>query len=163
MQINFFSWISCALENHSWSGDPPDKSGVAAINRALRLCQDPFQRGEQRKRVALVVLTGAGLELALRIGRELEEAECHVYASTRALSVDLSDPLITRFEQIRPTLAYLWKAYDQLVLCFALGAVIRLIAPLLQDKRVDPGVVAIDDAGQFAISVVAGHLGGAND
>jgi cobalt-precorrin 5A hydrolase len=120
-------------------------------------------REEPRKRIALVVLTRAGLELALRLGRELEEAECRVYASARALTGDLSDPLITRFEQIGPTLADLWKTYDQLVLCFALGAVVRLIAPLLQDKRVDPGVVAIDDAGRFAISVVAGHLGGAND
>lgn len=120
-------------------------------------------QGKQRKRVALVVLTRAGLELALRVGRELKEAECHVYASARALNTGFSDPLIVRFEQIGPTLADLWKTYDQLVLCFALGAVVRLIAPLLQDKRVDPGVVVIDDAGRFAISVVAGHLGGAND
>src|SRR5690349_965525 len=125
------------------------------INRPL---QD-----EQRKRVALVVLTKAGLELALLIGRELAEDECRVYASARALNTGFSDVLIIRFEQIGPTLADLWKAYDQLVLCFALGAAVRLIAPLLQDKRVDPGVVVIDDAGQFAISVVAGHLGGAND
>jgi cobalt-precorrin 5A hydrolase len=116
-----------------------------------------------RKRVALVVLTRAGLELALRIGRALEEAECRIYASTRALNVEPADPLVTRFEHIRATLADLWKTYDQLVLCFALGASVRLIAPLLQDKRVDPGVVVIDDAGRFAISVVAGHLGGAND
>lgn len=120
-------------------------------------------RGEQRKRVALVVLTRAGLELALRIGRELEEAECHVYASARVLNTGFSDAQVIRFEQIGPMLADLWKTYDQLVLCFALGAAVRLIAPLLQDKRVDPGVVVIDDAGQFAISVVAGHLGGAND
>jgi cobalt-precorrin 5A hydrolase len=120
-------------------------------------------RGEQRERVALVVLTRAGLELALRIGRDLEEAECHVYAGARALNAGFSDPLVSRFEDIGPTLADLWKAHDQLVLCFALGAVVRLIAPLLQDKRVDPGVVVIDDAGRFAISVVAGHLGGAND
>src|SRR5947209_20498493 len=107
------------------------------INRSLRR--------KHRKRVALVVLTRAGLELALRLGRELQEAECHVYASARALSADLSDPLIMRFEQIGPTLADLWKTYDQLVLCFALGAVVRLLAPLLQDKHVDPGVVVIDD------------------
>jgi cobalt-precorrin 5A hydrolase len=113
--------------------------------------------------VVLVVLTRAGLALALRIERELEGAECHVYASARVLNVGFSDPLITRFEDIGATLPDLWKTYDQLVLCFALGAVVRLIAPLLQDKRVDPGVVAIDDAGRFAVSVVAGHLGGAND
>src|SRR5690348_3787426 len=90
-------------------------------------------REKQQRRVALVVLTRAGLELALRIGRELEVAECRVYASARALNTGFSDSLIVRFEQIGPTLVDLWKTYDQLVLCFALGAVVRLIAPLLQD------------------------------
>jgi cobalt-precorrin 5A hydrolase len=117
---------------------------------------------EQPKRVALLVLTRAGLALALRIGRELEGAQCHIYASARALDTGLADCAVTRFADMRSTLASLWKAYDQLVLCCALGIVVRLIAPLLQDKHRDPGVVAIDDTGRFVISVVAGHLGGAN-
>jgi len=66
------------------------------------------------------------------------------------------------FETVGPLLADLWRTTDQIVLFFALGAAIRLIAPLLQDKHVDPGVVAIDDAGRFAISVVSGHRGDAN-
>ncbi len=49
-----------------------------------------------------------------------------------------------------------------LVLVMALGIAVRLIAPLLQDKRRDPAVVVVDDAGRFAISALSGHLGGAN-
>ncbi|WP_161486086.1 cobalt-precorrin 5A hydrolase [Desulfotomaculum copahuensis] len=50
-----------------------------------------------------------------------------------------------------------------LVLIMALGIVIRLLAPLVRDKRTDPAVVTLDEKGQFVISTLSGHLGGAND
>jgi cobalamin biosynthesis protein CbiG len=49
-----------------------------------------------------------------------------------------------------------------LVLVMATGIAVRLLAPLLRDKREDPGVVVVDEGGRFAISLLAGHLGGAN-
>ncbi|MFJ8062410.1 precorrin-3B C(17)-methyltransferase [Streptomyces sp. NPDC096142] len=51
---------------------------------------------------------------------------------------------------------------EQLVCFLATGAVVRLIAPLLGDKRTDPGVVCVDEGGRFAVSLVGGHGGGAN-
>ncbi len=123
------------------------------------------------KHIALVVISRSGLELALRLQRELS-ADVHLYASQRALKTqDMlaqdagangSQQAITSFEKVGPLLARLWRTTNQIVLFFALGAAIRLIAPLLRDKHTDPGVVAIDDAGRFAISVVSGHMGDAN-
>ena len=52
---------------------------------------------------------------------------------------------------------------DQVVCFLATGAVVRLIAPLLGDKASDPGVVCVDEAGRFAVSLVGGHSGGANE
>ncbi|MGW3667343.1 precorrin-3B C(17)-methyltransferase [Streptomyces sp. NPDC005141] len=52
---------------------------------------------------------------------------------------------------------------DQLVCFLATGAVVRLVAPLLSDKGSDPGVVCVDEAGRFAVSLVGGHAGGANE
>ena len=49
-----------------------------------------------------------------------------------------------------------------IVLFLAVGAAVRLLAPLLRDKRSDPGVVCVDDAGRFAVAVAGGHGGGAN-
>ncbi|MGW3093537.1 precorrin-3B C(17)-methyltransferase [Streptomyces sp. NPDC001102] len=52
---------------------------------------------------------------------------------------------------------------EQLVCFLATGAVVRLIAPLLGDKGADPGVVCVDEGGRFAVSLVGGHGGGANE
>ncbi|MEV0981028.1 precorrin-3B C(17)-methyltransferase [Streptomyces sp. NPDC049915] len=52
---------------------------------------------------------------------------------------------------------------EQLVCFLATGAVVRLVAPLLGDKATDPGVVCVDEGGRFAVPVLGGHGGGAND
>lgn len=52
---------------------------------------------------------------------------------------------------------------EQLVCFLATGAVVRLIAPLLGGKATDPGVVCVDEGGRFAVSLVGGHGGGANE
>ncbi|MEV5319034.1 precorrin-3B C(17)-methyltransferase [Streptomyces sp. NPDC052687] len=52
---------------------------------------------------------------------------------------------------------------EQLVCFLATGAVVRLLAPLLDDKASDPGVVCVDEGGRYAVSLVGGHGGGANE
>ncbi|MFE9499552.1 precorrin-3B C(17)-methyltransferase [Streptomyces collinus] len=52
---------------------------------------------------------------------------------------------------------------EQLVCFLATGAVVRLLAPLLGDKAADPGVVCVDEGGRFAVSLLGGHGGGANE
>ena len=57
----------------------------------------------------------------------------------------------------------LFKSSNALICLFSLGAVIRLIAPHLKDKKTDPAVIVIDDKMNFVISVLSGHIGGANE
>mgnify|MGYP003349655200 CR=1 FL=1 len=66
-------------------------------------------------------------------------------------------------EQTSRKISELFEVYDGLVCLFSLGAVIRLIAPYLKDKKTDPAVIVIDDKANFVISVLSGHLGGANE
>ncbi|HEX4018081.1 MAG TPA: precorrin-3B C(17)-methyltransferase [Frankiaceae bacterium] len=56
-------------------------------------------------------------------------------------------------------LAIAWGECDALVCFLAIGATVRLIAPLLADKQTDPGVVCVDEAARFAVAVVGGHHG----
>ena len=55
-----------------------------------------------------------------------------------------------------------WNECDGIVLFLATGAAVRLVAPLLESKHRDPGVVTVDDAGNFAVALCGGHEGGAN-
>ena len=55
-----------------------------------------------------------------------------------------------------------WNECDGVVLFLATGAAVRLVAPLLESKHADPGVVSVDDAARFAVALCGGHEGGAN-
>ena len=55
-----------------------------------------------------------------------------------------------------------WAAYDAFVFIGAMGICVRTIAPYIEDKHTDPAVVCIDSFGLNVISVLSGHIGGAN-
>lgn len=56
-----------------------------------------------------------------------------------------------------------WRDCDAVVAFLATGAVVRILAPLLGDKRTDPAVVVVDEAARHAVALLGGHAGGAND
>ncbi|MCL4542919.1 MAG: cobalamin biosynthesis protein, partial [Deltaproteobacteria bacterium] len=57
----------------------------------------------------------------------------------------------------------LFNEASLIIFFLALGAVVRLISPYIKDKLSDPGVVAIDELGKFAVSLLSGHIGGGNE
>src|SRR5690606_5128258 len=65
-------------------------------------------------------------------------------------------------EQSTQLVSDLFKTHNALICIFSLGAVIRMIAPHLVDKKSDPAVIVIDDRANHVISALSGHLGGAN-
>jgi cobalt-precorrin 5A hydrolase/precorrin-3B C17-methyltransferase len=62
----------------------------------------------------------------------------------------------------RQALARAWAQCDGLVCFLAVGATVRLIAPLLDSKWTDPAVVCVDESARRAVAVVGGHAAGAN-
>ena len=56
-----------------------------------------------------------------------------------------------------------FKKYDALIFIMAIGIVVRKISNLLENKLVDPAVVVVDERGRNVISLLSGHVGGAND
>lgn len=55
-----------------------------------------------------------------------------------------------------------WVKGTRLIFIMAAGIVVRKIAPFLRDKRTDPAVVVLDEKGEHVVSLLSGHLGGAN-
>ncbi len=64
--------------------------------------------------------------------------------------------------KLRTTLETVWTEYDGIICIMATGIVVRTVAPLLKDKSKDPAVVVCDEQGKFSISLLSGHIGGAN-
>ena len=63
----------------------------------------------------------------------------------------------------RDSIATNWQKFDAFVFIGAMGICVRTIAPYINDKHSDPAVVCIDSLGKNVISVLSGHVGGAND
>ena len=63
---------------------------------------------------------------------------------------------------LKEHLANIWQNHGAFIFCLATGAVVRLIAPLLQHKSTDPAIIVLDEAGKFVISLCSGHQGGAD-
>ncbi len=56
-----------------------------------------------------------------------------------------------------------WKEYDAFIFIGAMGICVRTIAPYIKDKHEDPAVICVDSMGNHVVSVLSGHVGGAND
>ena len=67
------------------------------------------------------------------------------------------------FKALRTALSAHFLKYDGHVCIFSTGIAVRMLAPLLNSKLQDPAVVVMDDRGMHAISLISGHLGGANE
>lgn len=112
-------------------------------------------------RVAVIAITRNGALLARRLCNALPEAELFVssrYAGQAGKPCRSFAP-----DGLKAVLAEVWKQYDGFVTVMAAGIVVRMVAPLLESKASDPAVVVMDDAGKFAIALLSGHLGGANE
>ena len=80
------------------------------------------------------------------------------------LAVRLKDlyPEINIIKYSKRAVRDFWGTDNSLIFIMAAGIVVRTIAPLVKDKRTDPGVVMMDEKGKFVTSLLSGHLGGAN-
>lgn len=114
-------------------------------------------------KTAVIALTKNGVELAGKIGRDLD-ADIYVkndYIEKVILNGELFmiHPFTVDFHGM---IKKIFHAYDALIFIMACGIVVRSIAPYIKDKQSDPAVVVVDELGRFAVSLLSGHIGGAN-
>ena len=111
------------------------------------------------KKIAVLAITKNGIDMSLRIKEHFSDFEIFapVKFSNNNGKIQWYDESTTQ------KIVDLFKSNDGIVCLFSLGAVIRLLAPHIKDKKTDPAVIVIDDNANFVISVLSGHLGGANE
>lgn len=112
--------------------------------------------------VALLAITKSGASKAAMIGAELPEADIFVTEKFSDLLKDVSNKVNIIALPAKNHIGTLFKEYDQIIFLVALGGVVRLIADHLISKETDPGIIVVDNAAQFVIPVLSGHIGGAN-
>jgi len=77
--------------------------------------------------------------------------------------VDIYSRMYVKENGIKRIVAKVFKEYRGIIFIASTGIAIRAIAPLLKNKIEDPAVISIDNSGKYVISLVSGHLGGANE
>jgi cobalt-precorrin 5A hydrolase len=117
---------------------------------------------EQRGDYAIIAITKHGVEMARKLHQSFSHTDLY-YMSKFARGDETAKGIQLFSGSVRLLFPALWPKYKGIVVFISLGAVVRMIAPLLQDKKTDPGIVVVDDKGEHVISVLSGHLGGANE
>ena len=107
-----------------------------------------------KENIAIILVSEGGLPTARLISHELGDAPVF---TTHSLEGCQTFPSYAQF------MAAHFREYDLFVFIGAMGICIRSIAPFIKDKYTDPAILCIDSTGRFVISVLSGHIGGAND
>jgi cobalt-precorrin 5A hydrolase len=108
-------------------------------------------------RIAIITLSREGARLGQRLAREWTDAALYVHQGVEGKWG------AERFEGVRKLTASIFGKYAGLVYIAPCGVAIRAMAPHLGHKASDPAVVAVDVMGRWAVSLLSGHEGGAND
>lgn len=101
-------------------------------------------------KIAIITITKNSKDLASKIQENL-----------------INDPTVTGVDifhkNVKKTLKSVFRKYDCIIGIMATGIMVRSICGLLESKLEDPAVLVMDDAGKHVISLLSGHLGGANE
>jgi len=111
-------------------------------------------------RISIIAITRNGARLGTRLRDGFAGSELLVLRKYAGQAGKGATPFDLELRQL---VRDLWPDTDGFVFIMATGIVVRLIAGNLEGKELDPAVVVMDDAGKFAISLLSGHLGGANE
>lgn len=108
-------------------------------------------------KIAAITLSGEGAAVATRLAQRFSDADIFLHESV--------DPRWQghRFKSIVSLTKEIFGQYQGLIYMAPCGVVVRALTPNLKNKTADPGVVVVDVCARYAVSLLSGHEGGAND
>lgn len=117
-------------------------------------------------KIGIICFTAAGAVLCEKMAEKLSLSghSCAGFIPEKFLSfVKNTDHIEVLNASVGEWTKEQFECRDALLFIGAAGIAVRAAAPYLKDKTRDPAIVVVDDMGRFAVSLLSGHLGGAND
>ena len=125
-------------------------------------------------KIAILCITSNGRSLACKIKRSLNEGDIYFINNKRdENSLDDNDVISKSLEEdveiytVKKRLKFfvedIFDKYEYILFIMATGIVVRTIAPLVTSKFSDPAILVTDEKGSNIISLLSGHMGGANE
>ena len=112
------------------------------------------------KKIAILSITNNGRELALKIKEIMKNVDVFFIKKDTDY---INDEVIVVNQGLKEFISQIFDKYDYLVFIMATGIVVRTIAPLIISKFSDPAILVMDEKGNNIISLLSGHMGGANE
>ena len=106
------------------------------------------------KKIAIIFTSEVGYNIATTIKKEFADSD--IYSKNEK-------PDVISISSIAECITDIFDQYESLIFIGAMGICVRTIAPHIKDKYSDPAVINIDSMGRYAVSVLSGHIGGANE
>lgn len=107
-------------------------------------------------KTAIILVSEAGLSTAQLLLSELADSQSEIFTPRH-------EGGCTHIDSVGSFTTENFNRYDALIFIGAMGICVRSIAPCIKNKYTDPAVVCVDSTGKYAISVLSGHIGGANE
>ena len=104
-------------------------------------------------KTAIIVISEASISMAKTLKQELPESE--IFST-------IANADCQHIPALQEAVPQLFRDSDALIFIGAMGICVRAIAPCIEDKKTDPAVLCVDSTGRYVISVLSGHVGGAN-
>lgn len=104
-------------------------------------------------KTTIIVISEASIGIAKSIKQELPESE--IFST-------IANADCQHIQSLQEAVPQLFHSSDALIFIGAMGICVRAIAPCIEDKKTDPAVLCVDSTGRYVVSVLSGHIGGAN-
>lgn len=114
-----------------------------------------------KERISIIFFTRQGYALACRMREALDAEEIQIYTTKEEIASEHPEVLLVS-GGLQTWCAAVFYSSRLLIFIGASGIAVRTIAPFLQSKTKDPAVLVADERGNYVISLLSGHLGGAN-
>ncbi|HCE42288.1 MAG TPA: precorrin-4 C(11)-methyltransferase [Lentisphaeria bacterium] len=118
--------------------------------------------GDFKGKIAVYAITAEGLSTAQKLLSCMKHGLLFAPERFKNSSVKNSGTEFFKEGEFDEALRRTWSKFDGHIFLMATGIVVRKISKLVGSKTTDPAVVVCDQRGNYAISLLSGHIGGAN-